>query len=164
MACGCSVESKSTNNSTDEEGCTSFISWVGRLAGSADQLTVEGCLNDDCLTREVPVEPDEICDGVGALWVDDWGSTACANISNADPAEIGVVFSLDLSLRQSALREGDVGTLTIKDSDTGVTLFKDSDVVPYQGGFDPPCAWAGITFGNGGSSDGGTPPVEDAGD
>lgn len=164
IAYGCSVESKATNSTTDdEEECTSFVTWSGHLSGTPDGLTIEGCLNDDCLTREVPVEHDEICDGVGVLWVDDWSSSACANVYRSEPPEIAVVFSLDLALRKSELSQSDVGELTIKDSATGEILFQDSRVIPYQGGFDPPCAWAGITFGVGFDGDGGAPPAEDAG-
>src|SRR5690606_4310588 len=80
-------------SNTNPEDCVSAVSWYGALESSAETLVLQGCVNDECRTRTVDVDPSAQCK-VKREWTNDWGSGACANV--LEPSVVQVVFQLDL--------------------------------------------------------------------
>jgi hypothetical protein len=118
---------------TNPEVCISGISWWGILEGSPETLVLQGCVNDECRTRTVEVDPTKYCK-VQTEWTEDWGSGACA--STPGPSLTEVVFRLDLTLVSNTLSPGDIGKFSIQNPDSGEMLYQHETAVDYVGGVD----------------------------
>lgn len=120
-------------SNTNPEDCVSAVSWYGALESSAETLVLQGCVNDECRTRTVDVDPSAQCK-VKREWTNDWGSGACANV--LEPSVVQVVFQLDLTLVSNDLTPGDIGSFTVKDPNSGEMLYQQESSMDYVGGVD----------------------------
>ncbi len=129
---------------TNSEDCASGVSWWGTVQTKSNSLTITGCVNDDCLSRDVSVSPD-MC-AVKTEWKGQRSSSACAVLTDDDAVE--VVFSLDLTLVAGTLSENDIGRLTVADTTTGNPVLTRQDPLDYVGTVDAGtvCRTASIRF------------------
>lgn len=131
---------------SDGEDCFSTVSWWGSVKGTAESLSLMGCINEDCLSRDVIVAVDGTCDQ-RPHWTDDWAISACARQFEQDPNELEIMVSLDLTPRQAELGPGDVAKLEVVNTETGDVLYERVEPMQFSPGDDDPCVYNGFTFG-----------------
>lgn len=116
--------------------CESLVIWGGTVEGPPpESVFIEGCVNERCLSRTMPVEPLGDCGtvpGTETVWVDDIASAGCSTVHSIDPPAIFVSFSIDLTVVEEELQDGDIGRLSVADAADGRVLVERMDTIDYD--------------------------------